>query len=123
MPAAGSAGFTDVDPHGSRSRHITTITRKHDRRHGLSDCGTVQHEPGHEGADGQYLYRALRRCRLLGRRVIDVDPHSAHAADINAIYAAGIATACSETPLRYCPDSDITRAQMASFLVGALNLA
>ena len=54
---------------------------------------------------------------------VDIDPDGIHAADINAIYAAGISTACSETPLRYCPDNTVTRAQMASFLVRALNLA
>jgi uncharacterized protein YkwD len=46
---------------------------------------------------------------------------SEHRADINGIAVARIAAGCTEG--RYCPDSRVTRAQMASFLVRALDLA
>ena len=52
----------------------------------------------------------------------DVDPDSLHASNIEALYAAEITTGCSTEPLRYCPDDPVTRAQMASFLVRALDL-
>jgi len=52
----------------------------------------------------------------------DVVVGSIHAADINALAAEGITRGCSRNPLRYCPDQPVTRAQMASFLVRALNL-
>ncbi len=45
-----------------------------------------------------------------------------HEADIDALAAVGITVGCGTDPLRYCPDSPITRAQMASFLVRALDL-
>ena len=48
------------------------------------------------------------------------DETSIHEADINAIAAAGITGGCAAT--RYCPRSPVTREQMASFLVRALNL-
>ena len=52
----------------------------------------------------------------------DVNPQSAHAANINALHAAGITTGCSTQPARYCPNQPVTRAQMATFLVRALEL-
>ena len=52
----------------------------------------------------------------------DVDPRSAHAANIEALYAAQITTGCARDPLAYCPSKPVTRAQMASFLARALEL-
>lgn len=40
---------------------------------------------------------------------------------IEALYKAGITSGCSLEPLRYCPDSQINRAQFAVFLAKALN--
>ena len=40
-----------------------------------------------------------------------------------ALYRAGITRGCALDPLRYCPDRPVTRAQMASFIVRALNTA
>jgi glucose/arabinose dehydrogenase len=48
------------------------------------------------------------------------DETSPHEGDINRLAAAGITHGCSAT--RYCPRSIVTRAQMASFLVRALEL-
>jgi hypothetical protein len=45
---------------------------------------------------------------------------SAHAGNINAIAAAGITTGC--TPSAFCPTQPVTRDQMATFLVRALDL-
>ncbi|OGF67391.1 MAG: hypothetical protein A2Y62_00960 [Candidatus Fischerbacteria bacterium RBG_13_37_8] len=36
---------------------------------------------------------------------------------IEALYEAGVISGCQSMPLLYCPDYDITRAQMAKFLV------
>lgn len=43
-------------------------------------------------------------------------------ASIDAIYEAGISQGCSLTPLRYCPEQPVTRAQMAAFVVRSLRL-
>ena len=45
-----------------------------------------------------------------------------HAASIDALSAVGVTAGCETGPLRYCPDRAVTRAQMATFLVRALNL-
>ena len=50
----------------------------------------------------------------------DVPPSADHAAEVEAIMAAGITQGCSAQPRRYCPDTPVTRAQMASFLIRAL---
>ena len=46
---------------------------------------------------------------------------SFHEADIDAIYAAGITVGCALDPLRYCPDTPVSRAQMASLLKRGLD--
>ena len=46
----------------------------------------------------------------------------AHAANIDALAASGITSGCKTQPLRYCPNRDTTRAQMATFLVRAVDL-
>ena len=45
------------------------------------------------------------------------------AAEVEAILAAGVTRGCSAEPMRYCPEESVTRAQMASFLIRALQSA
>ena len=52
----------------------------------------------------------------------DVDPSGPHAADIDALAAAGVTAGCSRDPLRYCPAGSVTRAEMATFLARAAGL-
>ena len=47
---------------------------------------------------------------------------SDHAANIDALFAAGITVGCSRDPLEYCPQRSTTRAHMATFLNRADNL-
>ena len=49
------------------------------------------------------------------------DNSSAHESDINRVARAGITGGCAAN--RYCPRSNVTRGQMASFLARALHLA
>lgn len=53
-------------------------------------------------------------------RFTDVQDRSTHAAAIEAIAAAGLTNGCGAD--RYCPDRELTRAEMASFLRRALQL-
>ena len=50
-----------------------------------------------------------------------MDLTGVHAANVDALFEAGITVGCSREPLRYCPNRPVTRAQMASFLIRALN--
>jgi YDG domain/MBG domain (YGX type)/S-layer homology domain len=40
---------------------------------------------------------------------------------IESIYQAGITSGCNTSPMRYCPDSAVTRAQMAVFLLRGIH--
>ena len=44
-----------------------------------------------------------------------------HAENIDALAAAGITAGCATDPLRYCPETPVNRAQMATFLSRALD--
>ena len=45
-----------------------------------------------------------------------------HASSIDALATAEITAGCATGPIRYCPGSQVTRAQMATFLARALKL-
>jgi hypothetical protein len=51
----------------------------------------------------------------------DVLPNHPFLSWIEALYAAGITGGCSTSPLLFCPDSAVTRAQMAVFLVRGIH--
>lgn len=53
---------------------------------------------------------------------IDVQPDDPQFAAIEAIYREGITAGCSADPPKFCPDYNVTRAELAVFLVRALNL-
>jgi len=53
---------------------------------------------------------------------ITIEALGSSAAVKNAIHAAGITEGCGSDPLRYCPDGSVTRAEMATFPVRALDL-
>ena len=55
-----------------------------------------------------------------GPRFSDVVPAHAHGVAISAIAEAGITEGCA--PARFCPDKQVSRAQMATFLKRALEL-
>jgi peptidoglycan LD-endopeptidase LytH len=91
---------------------------------GCSDDGRsyCPDEPIRRDQMASFLRRAfeLPAGRTDGFR--DVDPRSTHAAAIGAVEAAGITRGCDTGP-RYCPSASVSRGQMASFLVRALDRA
>jgi hypothetical protein len=52
----------------------------------------------------------------------DVPTTNIYASWIEQLYAEEITGGCSLSPLSYCPDSSVTRAEMAVFLVKTFNL-
>jgi hypothetical protein len=57
---------------------------------------------------------------LLYFKFVDVPPGSWAEEAIYKIYQAGITKGCSQNPLKYCPYDPVTRAQMAAFIVRAV---
>ena len=117
-----SAGFVDVD---ARSVHAASIDALFAAEI-TTGCGT---DPLRFCPDGavtraqmaSFLARALGLRPAISAGFVDVDARSVHAASIDALFAAEITTGCGTDPLRFCPDGAVTRAQMASFLIRALN--
>jgi len=66
-----------------------------------------------------FLARALH-LPVTSKDFFSDDNSSPHEGDINRVAAAGITGGCATN--RYCPKSNVTRAQMASFLVRAFHL-
>ena len=117
-----SGGFVDVDPNSTHATDIEALYAAQIttgcQQNPLRYCPD---SPVTRGQMASFLTRAL------GLEVpdqsggfVDVDPNSTHATDIEALYAAQITTGCQQNPLRYCPDSPVTRGQMAAFLYRAL---
>jgi hypothetical protein len=53
----------------------------------------------------------------------DVDPTVFYASAAERLLDLGITTGCATSPLRYCPEGAVVRAEMASFLARAFDLA
>ena len=120
---ARPAGFTDVSP---SSIHATSIDAL--QAAGITGgCSTeplrfCPKQPVTRAQMATFLTRALnlaQDARPAG--FTDVSPSSTHAANIDALQAAGITGGCSTEPLRFCPDRPVTRAQMATFIIRLLN--
>lgn len=66
-----------------------------------------------------FLVRALGLTPVSGNYFDDISGNT-HEKSINALYLAGITKGCGGN--EFCPGNDVTRAQMASFLVRAFDL-
>ena len=118
------AGFSDID---ESSPHTASIQTLHAA--GITSGCSQQpprfcpNQPVTRAHMATFLTRALNLPapeRPAG--FSDIDESSPHTASIQTLHAAGITSGCSQQPLRFCPDQPVTRAQMATFLVRALNL-
>ena len=63
-----------------------------------------------------FLVRAFDLEEAPAAGFADVDERSVHAGAIDALAASGITAGCSADPLLFCPNNQVTRGQMASFL-------
>ena len=123
-PPEAPAGFVDVDPSGVHAANIDALFAA-----GITvGCSTepLQFCPGDAVIRAQmatFLARALDlEPPEAPAGFVDVDPSGVPAANIDALFAAGITVGCSSEPLEFCPSAAVTRAQMATFLARALDL-
>ena len=123
-PPEAPAGFVDVDPSGVHAANIDALFAA-----GIAvGCSQEPLEfcPSAAVSRAQmatFLARALDlEPPEAPAGFVDVDPSGVHAANIDALFAAGITVGCSQEPLEFCPDAAVTRAQMATFLTRALDL-
>ena len=123
-PADATPGFRDVPDGAWYSGYLNA----------MSERGVV--EPYEDGTFGPqdpvtrldmavFLTRALPTIPPVAEpqgAFADIPADGDHAGAVEGILAAGVTLGCSTEPLSYCPDGEVTRAQMASFLVRALRL-
>jgi len=87
-----------------------------------SGCGTGLYCPGAPVSRAEmatFLVRGLG-LGVSSRNYFTDDGGSVHEAAINSLAAAGITTGCGGG--RFCPDANVSRGEMATFLVRALGL-
>ena len=123
LKPAQTAGFTDVDTANTHAANIDALYAA-----GITvGCGNdplryCPNDPLTRAQMATFLVRAFELKPAQTAGFTDVDTASTHAANIDALYAAGITVGCGSDPLRYCPKGSVTRAEMATFLVRALDL-
>jgi hypothetical protein len=112
LPAAAQDFFAD-DSGSSHEPDINALAAA-----GItSGCATGAYCPEQSVTREQmasFLVRAFQLPSVAGSPFVDVG--GTHAADIAALYQAGITTGCSLDPLSYCPGDSVLREQMAAFL-------
>ena len=122
--AETGVGFTDVNPASVHMRGISALVKA-----GVTSGCSVEpfrfcpDQPVTRAQMATFLVRALELAPAELAEFADISADNVHAASIDALAAAGITDGCEVEPFRFCPDQPVTRAQMATFLVRALELA
>ena len=119
-PSNAGTRFEDVDPGAWWAGYVERLAE-------LEVTGGCDSEPP------RYCpVRAVSRAQTASFlvRAFEVEPAASagfadtggtHETNVDALAAAGITKGCAADPLRYCPDQPVTRAQMATLLVRALD--
>ena len=123
LESARGSRFADVDAHLWWSRHVEVFAEAgitmgcatHPRRY-------CPHENVTRAQMASFLVRTFDLDPAVSAGFVDVGTN-AHAANVDSLFASGITAGCGTGPLRYCPDQPVTKAQMATFLARALDLA
>lgn len=111
--------FTDDD--GSVFEQDIEVLFSHGVTEGCNPPDGDRFCPGRPVTRGEmatFLGRALGLDMVSGELFSDISG-SVHRGYINAVAEAGITAGCDSTGNRYCPNSPLTRGQMAAFLVRA----
>lgn len=115
--AAGSTPFTDIG--GSSFVHEIEWLYQSGITAGCTPTTFCPTAPVTRGQMASFLVRALKLPIAVSDHFTD-DTGTTHEGDINRLFESGITKGCS--PTTYCPTANVTRAQMASFLVRAFGL-
>jgi hypothetical protein len=120
VTAGGTSRFADVDASDWWSRYAEELAD----REITKGCDTdplhyCPSDPVTRAEMATFLTRAFTLEAAAPAGFTDTAGNT-HAANIDALAAAGITTGCATGPLRYCPYDPVTRAEMATFLHRAL---
>ena len=125
--AAADEGFADVSDDSTHGANIHTLDHAGTFEGTL--CGRrmfCPSDPLSRAHMAVWLVRVVDGSDpdpVTATRFSDVDGAHPQAAFIERFAQLGVTEGCTTEPLRYCPDQHVTRAQMASFLARAFNLA
>jgi peptidoglycan/xylan/chitin deacetylase (PgdA/CDA1 family) len=123
LPAGPVDVFRDVDPNSTHATSIGSVfgagITEGCRADGPDYCPL---DPVSRAQMASFIARTLELPDGPTDAFVDVAPGSPHAAAIGATQQVGITQGCSTAAgtSTFCPDQPVTRAQMASFLVRAL---
>ena len=130
LPTAAAAhddGFSDVADSNPHSANIDTLDHAGTFEGTL--CGAGMFCPWDSLSRAHMAVWLVRvvdgsdPAPVTATRFVDVAGTHPQAAFIERFAALGITEGCETDPLSYCPDEDVSRAQMASFLARAFKLA
>jgi hypothetical protein len=113
-----SAGDAFSDDDGSEHEAAIEVLAGTGITRGCAPGRFCPDRPVTRGEMATFLTRALDLRPTSGDEVFDDIATSEHAPAIAALAAAGVTKGCSDTS--FCPASAVTRAQMASFIIRAL---
>lgn len=117
-------GFEDVNPNSGLAPYIAKIAELGI----IPPRSSIDFDPGGPVTRADmawFLVRAIKSMDPVAEPADlfeDVEDPDLKPA-VEALYAAGVTRGCGAEPLIYCPDQPVSRAQMASFLVRAFDLA
>ena len=116
-----SSRFSDVDAGQWWAAHVERLAELDITAGCASDTAEYcPDDPVTRAQMATFLRRAFAFDSAIPQGFVDTGG-SAHEANIDALFRAGITAGCSTEPLRFCPQQHTTRAQMALFLELARN--
>ena len=122
-PVIGASRFTDVDarawwaPHAERLAELGI-----DLACQTEPLKLCPHDPMNRGQMAAFLVRTLDLPPAGRAAFVDVGTGHPFAEDIDRLAGARMTAGCRADPVLYCPDRNVTRVQMATFLARALAL-
>lgn len=114
---SGSSGDVFADDDTSVHESAIETLADHGITRGCEANRFCPDRPVTRGEMATFLTRILALPEAPSTGFSDTTTH-VHVASIDSLAAAGITRGCSDT--EFCPDSNVTRAQLASFLIRAL---
>ncbi len=121
LPAGSAAHFDDVSPSSPHAPGIGAVAAA-GITVGCAEDAYCPDEAVRRDQMASFLAYAFELEPDPVELFVDVPTSSVHAPAVGAVAQAGVARGCSSDGPAYCPSEEVTRAQMASFLVRGLDL-
>lgn len=122
-PSTGLGAFSDVP---SGVWYTDAIARMYELgiSTGYADGTYRPNDPVSRGEMAVFLDRAFEAISRSsgGLSFVDIAPDAFYASSAQALFDSTVSLGCSTDPLEYCPFDQVTRDQMASFLIRSMSI-